>query len=59
MIAEPETNEQLSEALAGGQKDWSALVSLARRVIHSASLAVMVHAELDRCAQQQVVDKDV
>lgn len=47
MMLETTGNDKGTEALNGRECDWSTLVCLARRVIRSASLAVMAHAELD------------
>jgi hypothetical protein len=59
MMAKPNTNERHSETLARPAEPGSTLLSLARRVIHTASLAVMVHGELDARTQRQAEDKDV
>ena len=50
-------NEQ-PRASASAECDWSTLMTLARRVIHGAALAVMVHGEFEAC-DPGAQDKDV
>lgn len=58
MIRKQQTIEEVNGALGNGHDDRSALTLLARRVIHAASLAVMVHGELDVRSDQGTQDKD-
>ena len=58
MIPHVHNNEHTGETLTAGRYDWSTLIALARRVIQSASLAVMAHAEAEALAQHSRKGKD-
>jgi hypothetical protein len=58
MIPDANNNDHAGETLTGRQYDWSTLIALARRVIQTASLAVMAHAEAETVSPRDPKGKD-
>lgn len=58
MMAERHESDHTCDALAGRECDWSTLTQLARRVIHTAHVAVMAHAAHERRTRIEDTGKD-